>query len=109
MINDYHEFLRDVFEVFSEACIFFYNVLTIFEYFIYFLEQYFPLFQLLIPLGGVLLGRVNVSLELIATLLAVNITLIRTRFDTALVLLDLASATAYRQFHRLSLISIHFI
>ena len=109
MINDYHEFLRDIFEVFSEASIFFYRLLTIFEYFIYFLEQFFPLFQLLIPELVVLLGHVDVSLELIDTLLAVDFTIIGAANDTTLVLLDLASATAHSQFHRLSLITIHYI
>jgi hypothetical protein len=73
------------------------------------LEQHVPLCALFVPALRVLLRRVNMSLELVDTLLAVDITIVGARLDAALVLLDLSSATACRHIHNLALIAYHNI
>jgi hypothetical protein len=73
------------------------------------LEQHVPLLALFVPASSILLRRVDMSLELVDTLLAVDITIVRARLNAALVLLDLASASACRHIHRLALITYHNI
>ena len=108
MLIGYHELLRDLFEVFSEAFHFQYSAFTVFEYFICFLVQFLPLSQLFIPELCVLIALVDMFLELIETLLAVELAIFWARFDAALILLDLAFAAAHLHFHRLSLITFHY-
>jgi hypothetical protein len=109
MLSGYPELLRDIFEVFGESFNLFYHGTTMFVYLIGLLEQHVPLLALFVPASSVLLCRVYVSLELIDTLLAVDLTIVGARFDAALVLLDLASATACRHIHNLALIAYHNI
>ena len=70
-----------------------------------FIEQLVPLGALFISARNVLRGLVDVSLKLIDTLLAVDLALIRAGLDAALILLDLASATAQRHLYNLTLIA----
>ena len=109
MLSRYVEILHDVFEVFSDACNLFYQGITTFVHLICNMEQLVPLSALLIPARIILFGRVDVSLELVGTLLAVDFAIIWAGLDAALVLLDLASATARRHLHNLSLIAYHNI
>ena len=73
------------------------------------LEQHVPLGALFVPTSSVLLCRVEVSHELVDTLLAIDLTIVGARLDAALVLLHLASATACRHIHSLALITYHNI
>lgn len=109
MLSGYPELHRDIFEVLGESCNLFYHGITMFVDLIGLLEQHVPLVALFIPAISILLCRMDVSLELVDTLLAVDITIIRARLYAALVLLDLASAFACRHIYRLALITYHNI
>jgi hypothetical protein len=109
MFSGYPELARDVFEVFSEAHNPFNQGITNFVYLISFIEQLVPFLALLVPAVSVLRGRVEMSLELIDTVLAVDLPIIGARLYAALVLLDLASATAQRHLYSLTLIAEHNI
>ena len=105
MLSGYPELHRDIFEVFGESHNFFYQWITFFVDLIGLLEQHVPLGAFFVPARCVLLGRVNMSLELIDTLLAVDLAIVGALLDAALVFFGLTSATAIRHFYNLSLIA----
>ena len=105
MLSGYPELHRDIFEVFGESHNFFYQWITFFVDLIGLLEQHVPLGAFFVSARSVLFGRVDMSLELIDTLLAVDLAIIGALLDAALVFFGLTSATAIRHFYNLSLIS----
>jgi hypothetical protein len=114
MLRGYPELIRDIFEVFGESHNFFYQWITFFVDLIGLLEQHVPLRAFLVPARRVLLGRVDMSLELIDTLLglelidtllAVDLAIVGALLDAALVFLGFTSATAFRHLYNLSLIA----
>ena len=105
MLSGYPELHRDIFEVFGESHNFFYQWITFFVDLIGLLEQHVPLGAFFVPARSVLFGRVDMSLELIDTLLAVDLAIVGALLDAALVFFGLTSATAIRHFYNLSLIA----
>jgi hypothetical protein len=93
MPSGFTELHRDIFEVFEDSSYLFYERIKIFVDFIDLLVEHFPLIALLIHEFGALCGILDVSLEFIATLMAVDLAIIGGCLHVALVLLHLTPST----------------